>query len=253
MQKEGPFAYHGRLPLLSLEDLFKRERPVADGGDLREDQVVVVDNQPTAEIGRAEQVRRNIASGNSYHCFFYFSDDTVEKICQILQMIVWTKIADAAGASDFGPRLDTIKNNKDRVLGELRDLCLNRKVRLTLLLTEPTSLFRVHNASDPDLARLYAKRVDREKGSMQFALWAEGQNAITVWRALPRYLEDDKDDRLFIPLKFPPFDNAKKRRLESSPDQSLSRYFPGMELEVKQICLGGMFKANRRSSPAVKD
>ncbi len=240
MQKEGLFAYHGQLPLLSVEDLFRRERPVSDRGDLMEDQVVVVDNQPTVEIGRAEQVRRNMDSGIRYHGFFYFSDDTVEKICQALQMIVWAGIAGVAGSSDFGARVATIKDNKDRVLGKLQDLCRNRQLRITLMLTEPTSLFRIHNASDPDRARFYAKRVDREKGSVQFVLWAEGQDAIKVWRALPRYLEDDKGDRIFISLCFPAFDDEKKRQLDSSLGRSLSRYFPGMELEVKQICLGGM-------------
>lgn len=124
-------------------------------------------------------------------------------------MIVCAGISGAAGALDFGTRVDTIRNHKDRALDELRDLCSRRKLRFTPLLMEPTSLFRVHNASDPDMARLYVKRVDREKGSVQFAPWAEGQNAITVSRALPRVLEDDNDDRLFIKLKFPPFDDAR--------------------------------------------
>jgi predicted nucleotide-binding protein len=242
MQKEGPFAYHGRrLHLLSVEEVLRREQPVSDRGDLREDQVVVVDSQPTAEVGRAEQVRRNMDSGNSYHCFFYLSDNTIEKVCQILQMIVWAGMHGAAQAkdADFRARLDSIKDNKDLVLGQLRDLCRNDRLRVTLLLTEPTSLFRVHNASDPDRARLYAKRVDREKGSVQYALWAEGPNAITVWRALPKFLEEDKSDRLFIQLKYPPWDDASKRKLESSLSRWLSRYFPGMEVEVAQICLGG--------------
>ena len=117
---------------------------------MRGDQVVVVDNQPTVEIGRAEQIRHNMDSGNSYHGLFYFSNDTVEKICQALQMIVWFGIAPASVASDFGARVDTIKNNRLRVLGELRDLCVSRKLRITLMLVEPTSLIRVHNASDPE-------------------------------------------------------------------------------------------------------
>jgi Predicted nucleotide-binding protein containing TIR-like domain len=238
MQKEGLFAYHGRLPLLSVEDLFRRERPLSDGGDLTEDQVVLVDNQPTVEIPRAEQIRRNIDSGVRYHCCFYFSDNTVEKVCQALQMIVWVAMPRVAGSSDWGARVATIKDNRERVLTELQDLCHNRKLRITLLLTEPTSLFRVHNASDPDRARSYLKRVDTERRTVQFVLWAVGQEALRVWHALPRFLEEDRDDRLFIPLKFPPFDDTKKRELDGMLTRSLSRYFPGMELEVKKICLG---------------
>lgn len=73
MQKQGPFAYHGgRLSLLSLEDLLRRERPVSDRGDLREDQVIVVDFQPTVEIGRIEQLHHNIDSGVRTTAFSIF-------------------------------------------------------------------------------------------------------------------------------------------------------------------------------------
>ena len=83
-------------------------------------QVVVLDTQPWGDVERAEQVRRNMENGTSYHYFLHFSDDTVEKICQALQVIVWTGIAGVAGAPDYKSRIETIRNNKDHVLDDLR-------------------------------------------------------------------------------------------------------------------------------------
>ncbi len=73
VQREGPSAYHARVPLLSVDEVFRRERPRSDGGELDDGQVVVLDRQPRAEIWRVRQVRRNMDNGTSYHYFFYFS------------------------------------------------------------------------------------------------------------------------------------------------------------------------------------
>jgi hypothetical protein len=96
--------------------------------------------------------------------------------------------------------------------------------------------FRVHNASNPTLARYYARY--REEG---FVLWNEGLSATTLWRSLPTYLEEDTDDRLFIPLKIPVFDHDKKRRLKNGLTRGLSRYFPGIEEKIKTIFLGSNY------------
>ena len=56
---------------------------------------------------------------------------------------------------------------------------------------------------------------------------------------LPKFLEEDKADRLFLSLKHLVFGDEPRRRFETLLTRGLSRYFPGMEPEVKQICLGG--------------
>jgi hypothetical protein len=119
IQREGPLAYHARVPLLSVEEVFRRERLRSDGGDLTDGQVVVCDMQPWAEIGRAELFRHNMDNGTSYHCFFYFSDDTIQKICQTLQMMAWAGLGDAGEATGFNTRTNKITKQKDRVLGDL--------------------------------------------------------------------------------------------------------------------------------------
>ena len=85
------------------------------------------------------------------------------------------------------------------------ELCRSSRLRLTLITTEPTTLLRTHNASDPTTARTYLKRFARGREEAQFVLWSEGENATKVWRSLNQYLDVDKNDRLFLPLKNPPF------------------------------------------------
>lgn len=238
VQREGPSAYHERLPLLSVDELFRRERPRSDGGSLEDGKVIVVDTQPWADAGRAKLVRHNMEQGTSYHYFLHFSSDTLKKICLGLQMIAWAGVGGGAGASDFQSRVDTIKNNKDRVLEDLRGLCQTNQFRISLMIDEPTPCFRVHNASDPELARFYAKYFERgfERGFVQ---WAEGREAAALWSRLPMWLEVDTGDRLFLPLKFPPLTADHWQQLKGILSRELSRYFPGMGLEVQQICIGG--------------
>jgi hypothetical protein len=233
IQSKGPTLSHARVPLLTVDELFRRERPRSDGGDLIDGQVVVCDTQPWAEVGRMEQVRRNLDNGTSYHGFYAFSDDTIDKISLTLQMIAWAGAATAGSPQDFKSRVDTITKERDHVLAKLRDLCASGLLRVSLMSQDPTSCFRVHNAGNPALARYYMNYYNRG-----FVLWAEGQTAAALWRMLPTYLAEDKADRIFLPLKFPPLCDEEKQRLESVLTRSLSRYFPGMELDVKQICLG---------------
>ena len=77
IQRMGPRPFHDRVPLLSVDELFKLERPQSDGGDLVDGRVVVCDTQPWAEVGRAELFRHNMDNGTGYFCFFCFSSDTV--------------------------------------------------------------------------------------------------------------------------------------------------------------------------------
>ena len=93
--------------------------------------------------------------------------------------------------------------------------------------------FRIHNASNRELATVYARY--REQC---FIPWAHGPKAESVWRSLPLWLADDNQDRLFVSLKVFEFDKEKAKQFESSLDRGVGRYFPGLEGEVKQILTG---------------
>jgi hypothetical protein len=171
VQREGPSPSHEQLPLLSFGEVFRRERPRSDrgdftGGDLIGGAVVVCETQPLVDVERAVHVRRNIDNGISYFYFFYLSSDTIEKSCQALQIICWAGVVQADGPPDFRARVETITSNRDRILQDLWDLCETGKLRIALLADEPLVCFRVHNASNPTSAQVYARYND--KG---FALW----------------------------------------------------------------------------------
>lgn len=233
VQRDGRSAFHARVPLLSVEELFRRERPHSDGGDLHEGEVVVCDVQPMMGVELALQVGRNIDSGTSYHYFLHFADDTIEKIFQCLQVILVAGSGGADRVTDFNARLGALKAKKDRILDDLRSVCATRRLRITLLADEPQFYFRVHNASNPARAQVYLRYYEHG-----FLRWTEGASAVTLWRQLPKWLADDEPDRLFIPLKHFDLDGDNLRLFNRSLERALGRYFPGMESEVRQVCTG---------------
>jgi hypothetical protein len=84
------------------------------------------------------------------------------------------------------------------------------------------------------LARYYARYF--ESG---YALWAEGPSAWSLSHILPLYLEEDKMDRILIRLKQGDAQVDKKNEFDHSLTRGLRRYFPGIEDEVRQLCVGG--------------
>jgi hypothetical protein len=148
--------------------------------------------------------------GTSYHYFLHFSDDTVQKTCQALQIIAWAGLAAAAGAPDYKSRVETIKNNKERVLDELRDLCQASLLRVSFLVDNPTVCYRVHNASNSALATVYTKYY--EKG---FVRWSEGQRAtiLPTLRTKSPELRPDHIDAAMLASQLPA--NAACFRVEN--------------------------------------
>jgi hypothetical protein len=169
----------------------------------------------------------------SYTYFLYFSVDTIEKICRSLQVILVAGVADAELASDFTSRMSVVKSQRDRVLDDLQSICHYKRLQITLLFQEPSMSFRVHNASNRELAKLYARYRDQ-----CFIPWSEGASAEAVWRSLPAWLESNGQDRLFVSLKAFENSNEQKNLFERSLDEAVRRYFPGIEAEVKRLLAG---------------
>lgn len=227
VQSQGRSLYHIRVPTLSVEELWQRERPLPEEGDLRAGEVVVCDTQPTPDEEFIAQVRYNMDRGISYTYFLFLCGDTVEKVCQSLQVIL---VPGSGSILDFNERISTIKKEKDRVLDDLRSICRLRKLRISFMPDTPQFAFRVHNASSRDLAAVYVRY-----GETCFIPWVRGPAAEALWRNLPKYLEDDQQDRLFVPLRA--FE-ADKELLDRTLDRTLPLYFPGIEAQVRQICIG---------------
>jgi predicted nucleotide-binding protein with TIR-like domain len=232
--QQGNSPYYVRVPNLSVAEVLRKERHCSEGGELQQGEVVVCDTQPMPQESLAVQVRRNMDNAICYTYFLYFSIDTIEKICRSLQVILVAGVAGAEPASDFSSRMSVVKSQKDRILEDLRNICHYKRLQVTLLFQEPSMSFRIHNASNRELARLYARYRDQ-----CFIPWSEGPSAESVWRSLPAYLSDNGQDRLFVSLKV--FEDNKEQRelFESSLDRAVGRYFPGIEAEVKRLLAGG--------------
>jgi hypothetical protein len=233
VQRAGKSARYERLPILSIDDVLFRERPQSDGGDLREGQVVVCDLQPNPGAGPALHVRRNLDRGVSYTYFLHFTDDTLDKIFQGLQMLVAGGSDASAKAPDFSSRLGTIDREKERVLDDLRMICRARSLIISFLPDAPQFCFRCHNASDSERARLYLRF--RATGFMP---WLEGAAATSLWKSIPNFISMDEEERIFVPMKHLTFEGEAKRRFENSLKRGLNRYFPGMQDEVRRLCIG---------------
>jgi hypothetical protein len=233
VQRVGAYSARDRVPLLSINDVLRRERPQSDGGDLREGQVLVCDLQPVPSLEQALQVRRNIDTGVSYFYFLYGTDDTVDMLCQSLQIVLSGGSAHGDKGTDFQVRLNIIKQESDRVLDDLRSICHDRSLQLSLLPDEPQFRFRLHNATDAECARLYMRY-----GGRGFLLWAEGPSAVSVWRTLPNYLPEDLGHRIIVPLKDIVLSHTARQRFDSALSRGLRRYFPGIEDEVRKLCIG---------------
>ena len=231
--RQGNSPYYVRVPNLSIAEVWRKERHFSKGGDLHEGEVVVCETQPMPQESLAAQVRRNMDDGICYTYFLNFSIDTIEKICRSLQVILVTGLA-ADLAGDFTSRMSVVKSQKDRVLKDLWNICHYKRLQITLLFQEPPMNFRVHNASNRDLAKLYARY--REEC---FIPWSECASAQSIWRSLPTYLAENEEDRLFLSLKVFQDDKEKLNLFESSLDRSVCRYFPGSEAEVKRLLTGG--------------
>lgn len=234
IQRLGRVVIHTRVSLLSVDEVFQRERLNTDGGDLHEGQIVVIcDLQPLGGPELAAQVSRNLDGGISYLYFLSFSDDTIEKICQALQIILLEGVDDTGQVANFGARSQIVKTQQDRIKDYLKRICSDHLLRISLLPTPPQFCFRVHNATDQNLARLYMRY--RASG---FILWSEGESALSLMRDLRDYIPVEERERIFFPLKQFPFSYENKRRFENALDRGLAKYFPGIQDEVKRICLG---------------
>jgi hypothetical protein len=233
ISQQGKSQYYARVATLSISEIWRRERHFSEGGELQQGDVVVCDTQPLPQETLAVQVRRNIDKAINYTYFLYFSVDTIEKICRSLQVILVAGVADAKLACDFASRMSIVKTQKDRVLDDLRSICHYKRLQITLLFQEPTMSFRVHNASNRELAKLYARYHDQF-----FIPWSEGTSAESIWRGLPTWLAGNKQDRLFVSLKGFEDNREQKNLFESSLDQAVDRYFPGIEAEVKRLLVG---------------
>lgn len=239
MKLEGLFAsaavtgHRASVPLLTIEDLFKREQPRSQHGDLREGLVMVCDVQPHAGDQFAVQVGTNIRNGINYLYFLHYCEDTIEQIFRSLQIILVSSVEPNARVSDLQSRRDVVKSKGPAIVEALRYICESKGLRIGLLDHEPHFSFRLHNADDREHARLYARYRDRG-----FLLWASGQGAAMLANITPKYVQETSDSQLFTQLKVGGPDVSHDAVLWQSMGVRIARYFPGIEEDIMHLCVG---------------
>jgi hypothetical protein len=220
------------VPTMSPHEVWQRERLRADGGDLEVGEIVVCDTQPTPDEKLIAQVRHNIDKGIRYTYFFSFGRDSIEKVCQALQVIM-VPGGSADSIPDFNQRADTIRSEKARILRDMKQICDLGLLRVVFMPSRPQFIFRVHNASSRARAAVYL-RYDGD-GNTRFIPWARGSAAESLWRSIPVFVQDMPLGQLFHFLKP---DGADISLLNSVLERALPLYFPGMVTPVKEMCVG---------------
>jgi predicted nucleotide-binding protein len=239
-RKQGDTARNKSLVnLLSWRDLLEKEKLATQGGNLEEGQVVVTETQPVeTKYLPASRVRQNIDQGVSYIYFFHGDELGAQRICWLLQMILLApmfKSSSEKEANDFDTRQKKVKEGKTQVLEDLRKICTNQSVKIIALPDRPILQYCIHNANNPATARAYLKCKDDK-----YLEWATGSEAFEFWKAI-------KQEHVFKPKKTRAMfyeaiglDGRKLKDYYDSIDQHMALYFPGIDDEVRKLCVEGI-------------
>jgi CAP12/Pycsar effector protein, TIR domain len=232
IRKEDPQRGIAIRPL-SIDKLLQRQKREYEGGELKEDQVVVAAVQPL-ELGyeAAKQVRTNIDRNIRYVYFFEGNYDAADKIPQLLQLVLLANSPELNNKSDYKSRGQLVNQQKDKIIEDLKDTCYNQKLKIYFL---PESLeieYCIHNASSDKFSKQYVKHGD------EFFEWQSGKPAYDFWREMR--VKNDADEPK------PPyavFHGARDFQLKDPfltyLKMGMSKYFPGIAEEVCKLCLEG--------------
>ena len=233
VQRMGRLIERECLPLLSVEELFKREKSIVDGGDLDEGLVVVADLQPRVRYEFAAQVKRNLDHGVRYVYFFPANIDGAQKICWLLQMVLLAELfKDIKEADSFQNRLKVIRENRDRVRSNLQEICTRDSLNICFMQDDPALQFRIHNATSREKAKLY---LSYGRG---FIEWVGGERAVNMWSYMKQWYIESKTEAIFHSTTPLMVDRDREGRFKNSLIEELKRHFPEIHEEVTRLCYG---------------
>ncbi len=208
----------------------------SEGGELKEDQVVVAALQPLElELGHeaAKQVRRNLDKNIRYVYFFQGSIDAADKVPQLLQLVLLSGLLDKDDAVSFSKRGELVTTYRREVLDALRDMCVNDTLNVFFRKESHNLEYCIHNAASDHAARLYLKHGD------YFIEWESGPEAYWFWCAVrERNGADDPQSPNAV------FHGSHDFELEEGPflrhlKIGMNKYFREIAKEVLELCLEG--------------
>jgi hypothetical protein len=228
IQEKGRFEQK-RLIILSFDDLLEKERPKTNKGELESGPVVYLIDQPMqVNFEVAQQIRDNLRYGLDYFYFLPATEYVAVKICELLQMIILADFAETA--ENFDIRKKMIRENKEKIEENLKDVIYSNNLNFCLLPDKPLVFeLVIHEALDFYKAKIYLKYGD------QFVEWVEGQDASIFWRNLailcPKLL---LDGLFYSTVLFDP-KGEQERGFKNILDQKISKYFPDINEKVKEL------------------
>jgi predicted nucleotide-binding protein len=222
--------------LISQEQLILKERLRREKGDLDEGNVVVASIQPAeTEYAPAAQVRLNMKEGVDYVYFFHANLDGAQKIAKLLQMLLLADKINADDARSQRARQTTIRERRQEILTDLREMCKQRSLSIYFLPNEPSLQFCIHNANSVYEAVAYIKR-----GTFFIDLGMKGEQSNGLWRDMQRNIPLGSETRGI-------FHSTTSFDVEEEPFRSkfsdiIERYFPDIGDQVTTLCFEGIPK-----------
>jgi hypothetical protein len=220
---------------LPPELLLEKEKLKYEGGDLYEGQVVVASTQPLA-LGyeAARQVRKNIDGNVRYIYIFPGTSDGVERIPQLLQLVLLVGIScDAEQAADFARARDTVRANQEPIVEGLKQICRNESMKIYFVPPPHDVQYCIHNATDDRNATLYVRHKD---GFIEWESGSEAYHTSHAVRTKHGVADPQPPNAIFYSaLGFQLREAGFIRRLS----REVARYFPGIEEKVMKLCLDG--------------
>jgi Predicted nucleotide-binding protein containing TIR-like domain len=221
---------------LSHDALLRRQQMESEGGELKEDQVVVAALQPLElELGHgaATQVRLNLDKNIRYLYLFQGSVDAADKVPQLLQLVLLSGLLGEEDADSFSRRGELVTAHRKEIVDALRDICVNDKLKVFFRKESRDLEYCIHNAASDHAARLYLKHGE------EFIEWESGPQAYWFWCAMREKngAEDPQPANAVFhgAQDFELREGSFMRHLKIG----MNKYFRDIAGEVMQLCLEG--------------
>lgn len=233
---KGRFSERLRFKTLSLEELALREKTKDKKGDLEPGVVVVNVMQPLeTKCDFARQVWENMKSGGvDYRYFFLAEEKNIERICELLQMIL---LASYLGNDpSFQNRSAKLRKYSTEVLENLRELSINERLQIFFLPIQPGFEFCIHNVGNERFAKAYLRH--GEPKDCMFIEYVCGKEAMMIWDYLNKMCRD-RSGCIFNWTIFTNPEDPTAKNFQDKLNSKLKKYFEDIHERVKDLCWEG--------------
>src|SRR5262245_43447265 len=240
LQKLGPRTKRTiTSELISIDQIFEREKPESDGGRLltTSGNVVLASLQPGEMVyDRAQRVRDNMRIGIDYAYFFPGDPNSARMLAQLLQMLLLCKRVKLEDAQTRESRFDAVMNQQNNIVEDLRKICLQNSLRIFFLPRAPALQFCIHNANDVEHAVAYLKY--NQEFYLQLVLGEKHRNDNRIWKDLQLYIPKTAGRRgVFYSTLF--FNIDEDSEFSTALKYEIGQCFPEISGKIEALCFKG--------------